>query len=203
MNLSERIYARRKQAGLSQEQLAERIGVSRQAVSKWETGEAEPELRKLLLLSQVFGVTVDELLSDEDTAAEAEGASEQSFNAQPERLAKAPAAAPDWADAIPGLIGRLLRRYGWLFGVYTALAGLGFLLVGLIGRISIRQMQQFSDNATPHMDSFVGVPGFEEAGGSLIEDNPLIPICTVILILGCVLLVAGIVLTIVLRRKRK
>ena len=49
MKLSEKIYACRKKAGLSQEALAERIGVSRQAISKWETGEASPEISKLPL----------------------------------------------------------------------------------------------------------------------------------------------------------
>ena len=55
MKLSEKIYYCRKKAGMSQEALAARIGVSRQAVSKWETGEAEPELGKLRLLAEAFG----------------------------------------------------------------------------------------------------------------------------------------------------
>ena len=50
--LSENIYALRRKSGLSQEQLAERIGVSRQAVSKWESGASTPELEKLRLLCQ-------------------------------------------------------------------------------------------------------------------------------------------------------
>lgn len=62
MKLSEKIYYCRKKAGKSQEALAEELGVSRQAVSKWETGEAEPEIKKLRLLAEVFGVTTDWLL---------------------------------------------------------------------------------------------------------------------------------------------
>ena len=50
--LSENIYALRRKNGLSQEQLAERIGVSRQAISKWETGLSTPELEKLKALSE-------------------------------------------------------------------------------------------------------------------------------------------------------
>lgn len=65
MNLSERITERRKQCGLSQEGLAQKLGVSRQAVSKWETGDAEPENGNLLLLAQTLGVSVDWLLSGE------------------------------------------------------------------------------------------------------------------------------------------
>ncbi len=66
--LSEKIYTLRRAKGLSQEQLAEKIGVSRQAVSKWETGASVPELEKLLALSECFGVSVSELVSDEAEA---------------------------------------------------------------------------------------------------------------------------------------
>jgi len=59
--LSERIYTLRRKSGLSQEQLAEKIGVSRQAVSKWESGTSTPELEKLIALSKCFHITVDEL----------------------------------------------------------------------------------------------------------------------------------------------
>ena len=62
--LSEKIYALRRKSGLSQETLAEKIGVSRQAVSKWETGAATPELDKLRALCACFGVTLDELTGD-------------------------------------------------------------------------------------------------------------------------------------------
>lgn len=65
MKLHEKIYNLRKKEGLSQEALAEKLGVSRQSVSKWETGEATPEVGKLLALSKLFGVTTDYLLNDE------------------------------------------------------------------------------------------------------------------------------------------
>ena len=51
MEFSERLMILRKQAGLSQEQLADRLGVTRQSVSKWESGTALPELVKLISLS--------------------------------------------------------------------------------------------------------------------------------------------------------
>lgn len=65
MPLSEKIAALRKRAGLSQEQLSEALGVSRQAVSKWESGGAMPELDKIVQLSRVLGVSTDALLLDE------------------------------------------------------------------------------------------------------------------------------------------
>ena len=61
---SERIYQFRRKSGLSQEQLAEKIGVSRQAISKWESGTSMPEFQKLLALSECFHITLDELVKD-------------------------------------------------------------------------------------------------------------------------------------------
>ncbi|MBE6970995.1 MAG: helix-turn-helix transcriptional regulator [Ruminococcaceae bacterium] len=61
MGFSERLLELRKTQGLSQEMLAERIGVSRQAVSKWEVGEATPDLNKLLSLADVLDVSLDHL----------------------------------------------------------------------------------------------------------------------------------------------
>ena len=66
MKLSKKILYCRKRAGLSQEALAERLGVSRQAVSKWETGEAMPEAGKLAALAAALGVSVDWLLSEDE-----------------------------------------------------------------------------------------------------------------------------------------
>ena len=66
MKLSEKIYQCRKKAGLSQEALAAQLGVSRQAVSKWELGTAEPEPAKLKLLADTFHVSVDWLLSPDE-----------------------------------------------------------------------------------------------------------------------------------------
>ena len=63
MKLCEKLYELRRTAGLSQEELAEKLNVSRQAVSKWENGAAQPELSKLVELSRLYGVSVDELLS--------------------------------------------------------------------------------------------------------------------------------------------
>ena len=75
MTLGEKIFACRKGAGLSQEALAERLNVSRQAVSKWETGDAEPESGKLGQLARVFGVTVDWLLTGQGQPEEVPGSS--------------------------------------------------------------------------------------------------------------------------------
>ena len=62
MNLSKKIFELRKANGMSQEQLAEKIGVSRQSISKWESGDSTPEMERLVELSRVFEVSTDYLL---------------------------------------------------------------------------------------------------------------------------------------------
>ena len=60
--LAEKIYQLRKAKNWSQEDLAAKIGVSRQSVSKWERGEALPDLERMISLSDVFGVSIDDLI---------------------------------------------------------------------------------------------------------------------------------------------
>ena len=62
IEIANRLCAYRKHHGLSQEELADRIGVSRQAISKWERAETSPDTDNLIRLSQVYGVTLDDLL---------------------------------------------------------------------------------------------------------------------------------------------
>ncbi len=85
--MGEKIRGLRKRLGLSQEELAEKLGVSRQAVSKWETGSDIPAAGKLKEIADFFGVTVDSLLRDETT---------------PEPVPVAPA-KPDKAEKRPKL----------------------------------------------------------------------------------------------------
>ena len=75
--LSERIHQFRRKCGLSQEQLAEKIGVSRQAVSKWESGTSTPELEKLIALSACFHITLDELVREPELTEDRKETSEQ------------------------------------------------------------------------------------------------------------------------------
>lgn len=65
MILADKIVYIRKKAGLSQEELAEKMGVSRQAVSKWESAQSVPDIGKILQLSRIFDVSTDYLLKDE------------------------------------------------------------------------------------------------------------------------------------------
>lgn len=66
----QRLYQLRRERGLSQEELAGRLGVSRQAVQKWESGAAQPTLDKLTALARYFGVTLDWLVNGEEARAD-------------------------------------------------------------------------------------------------------------------------------------
>ena len=224
MTLSGKILYCRKRAGLSQEALAEKLGVSRQAVSKWETGEAVPELSKLVLLAAAFGVTTDWLLSESEPEPEPV---EPPANSAAGTAENAPGA--NWVESVPGVIGRLIRRYGWLYGVYTALAGLGLLVIGAIARGVSRSMERSFFGAMDSMSPpFGGYGGFSDFGsafpsagsaiwydsaGNIISSpfgssgasagftNPVAIVGTVVIVIGVLLLVAGIVLAVVLKKR--
>lgn len=65
MTFAEKFYSLRKEAGLSQEECAENIGVSRQAISRWEMGTATPDMQNLLAISNLFSVSTDYLIRDD------------------------------------------------------------------------------------------------------------------------------------------
>ena len=189
MKLNDKIYHCRKKAGLSQEALAERIGVSRQAISKWETGEAAPEITKLPLLAQEFAVTADWLLDDSaepetggTEADEAQGGAEDYASADsPEAAYGHPyaeegrvgadstgaSAYPEWIDRLPGFLGRLLKRYGWLFGLRIAIGGAVFTAMGFVAKAISSSMTNSFNGMVDGMfpaTSYSGVTFYDTAG---------------------------------------
>lgn len=113
MKLHEKIYSQRKLKGLSQEELAEKLSVSRQAVSKWETGEALPEITKLKGLADVFGVTTDFLLNDnEDVFMRQEVKASDPFDK-----------FSIWIDSLPAKLAPFFKRYGWIGGIVLIVYG--------------------------------------------------------------------------------
>lgn len=119
MRIGEKIALRRRTAGLSQEALATQLGVSRQAVSRWETGESLPDTEKVLQLCRILHISADELLLDKP----------------PEPAASFRPPRPLW------------RR--WFRRVYLWMGCLGVLmaLTGLAGAVfwALRTDQWFSD----------------------------------------------------------
>lgn len=74
MTFGEKIQKLRKEAGLSQEEMAQQLGVSRQAVSKWERDSGYPETEKIIHMSRLFNVTLDYLLNEENSRRNQDGA---------------------------------------------------------------------------------------------------------------------------------
>lgn len=75
MEFNNKLYNLRKQRGLSQEELANRLNVSRQTVSKWEVGDSTPDMEKLIAISDLFEISLDELIMDKAPASDKESSS--------------------------------------------------------------------------------------------------------------------------------
>lgn len=197
MKLAEKIVFYRKRAGMNQEMLADKLGVSRQAVSKWETGEAVPELSKVVLLAKVFEITTDELLLEDGDGEE---------TAAPEEKP-----AGNWVESMPGVIGRLIRRYGWLLGVRMAISGLLFTLIGGAARaISNSMMSGFNNSMFDAIGGFAGqtvyIDGQIVNGGMFstpVMSNPVTMLGGLIMGIGIVMMIGGTVLAIVLKKNSK
>ena len=131
MKLGEKLQQLRKQSGLSQEQLAARLTVSRQAVSKWELDETMPDTENVVQLSRLFGVSCDYLLRDE---VDERGAPLPA----PQTGEQAAADGPGGASAGPGETH--LSESGWVrnafaLSLFTCIVG---LLVALGGWLQWR-----------------------------------------------------------------
>lgn len=123
MTLGERICALRTEQGLSQEDLAQLLQVSRQSVSKWETDASLPELDKLLGLSKVFNLTLDELVKGPQPTPEPP----QSTPEPPPAAPKEPSPRPPINPA-QRIAGAVLTGLGAVFYALLLLLGGDFLL---------------------------------------------------------------------------
>ena len=119
MNIADRISILRKSRGISQEELADKIGVSRQAVSKWESGQSTPDIDRIILLSDYFKTTTDYLLKGIESAKETED---------------------KWNAMLFSIAGTILNAIGLVFAIiiwweqrraYAAGIGIIFMLVGI------------------------------------------------------------------------
>ena len=121
MTLGERIQYYRKRDGLSQEQLAEALGVSRQAVSKWELNDAQPELDKVLAMARLFRVSTDTLLGNE------------------------PPAGGEVPPTHTATTWQRVKRWPWyLLGLIPLGIGVYLLVQGLVALAMIRSFMQFT-----------------------------------------------------------
>ena len=189
MTLGERIAYYRKKAGYSQEGLAEQLNVSRQAISKWETGEATPDAERIIALAAVLGISTDTLLLGKE---------------EPERpyteaeTVRQPAPMPEWLDHLPRHIGRLFREKGYIAGYIVAAQGLGVLLVGLLARFGFGSILSMQNSAWSSVGSWGSIDGMGSMSAAFRV--PLI-FADIICVLGGIVIIGGVALAIIWKRR--
>ena len=185
MTLGNRLQRLRQRQWLSQDALAEKLGVSRQAVSKWERDEAVPEVEKLLRLSELYGVSLDELVKGDATQSAPQGESQ----AEPAAVQRE---RPVWEESL---------QWGGLLGGGALLAwGLGEAALLLLLRGMVRGWIEAAAGATTEgMGTYVydSLNGAEDVVMDIAQGSAnlfLFPLLTPVLkaLGGAVLLVLGI-----------
>jgi len=179
MKLNEKIVFYRKRMGLSQEAMAEKLGVSRQAVSKWELGDASPELEKLIALSELFGVSIDSLVKEE-------GETEKRRETKPFEETLFPRRSRQ--NPMEMLVG-LIKRYGYLAGFILSAYGLGVLGIGALARFGFKSiLDPFGSMQFSSMNSAFRFP---------------LVFAGIIMGIGALMILGGLILAFVLKRRGK
>ena len=186
MKLSEKILELRKRRGLSQEALAELLGVSRQAISKWENGDATPEIFKIRLIADTFDVTSDWLLSEEGFIDTTKEIAENNRNQENQTF------SPEWVDHLPKTLVTLVKKFGWLAGIYVIMAGVGPMAMGGLSIFMTNKMFGLMDRDSFYMDDPTSV--------EMLANNPVRIMGKFMIGVGIIIVILGIVLTIALRR---
>lgn len=147
MNLPEKLAFLRRAKGLCQQELADEMNVSRQAVSKWESGNVMPSLDNLIYLSKLYGVTIDSLIDDsQDLPPEP---------APPEPVPAEP--VPPESPRMEHPTFTFIKKYGWLTAFVLALI-VTFILVICVLRIQ----SQADDRTIPMQDLPTYIVGADE-----------------------------------------
>ena len=123
MKFNEKLINLRKSAGLSQEELGNKLDVARQTVSKWELEETTPEMDKLVKMSEIFNITLDELVKDENIEP-------QINNTNTQKLA--------------GMMIKILKGIGILLIIILIF----YIIFAIVGLISFNTIDENSDSNT-------------------------------------------------------
>lgn len=150
MELGSHIKEHRKELGLSQDDLAERIYVSRQTISNWECGRTYPDVQSLLLLSNMFGVTVDSLIKEDvETMAQVMDAAVKKYN-NLSTVAVVSAAI----FLLLGIWGAFQYEWGWGgHTIPTVVFALVALFAMLIAFANLERLKKQHDLATIRADA--------------------------------------------------
>lgn len=191
MDLGERIQELRKRRGMSQEQLADHLGVTRQSISKWELNTSVPDIEKLKTISRLFSVSMDELLDNELVGE------------TPAECRTAPVGGE--GQQYLGHIERLIKKKGYKFGyvligwgavMLLVFAGLAFIFLS-----HLRAMGGIFDGfggfgGGPGFDMLPGLQDVQKTFGVLTRAMSLAPfllmlIPAAVIILGIIIVVKG------------
>lgn len=156
MTFGEKLQDLRRKGAMSQDILAEKLEVSRQAVSKWERDEAMPETEKIIRIANLFGVSIDYLLLDVKTSAR-----QSAPDAHSSRQSK--------SGAFANRAERFIRRHGYKIGFYFAGLGVFIDLICLLLRGWWRSaVTGLTGGMTDFTNNNVFIPGFG-AGDAMLD----------------------------------
>ena len=126
MKFNEKLIMLRKQHNLSQEQVAEKLGVARQTISKWELGETTPEMDKLILVSEIYNITLDELMKEENEGKVVNDPN----NTNSQKLA--------------GMTIKILKG----IGIFILIVAILYVFLMIIGFVAFNKVETNSDSKT-------------------------------------------------------
>ena len=120
MKFNEKLIQLRKEKGLSQEELGEKLNVARQTISKWELGETTPEMDKLVQISEIFDISLDNVIKDKQ-----EVKTENNTNTQ----------------KLPGIIITILKVCGILLAIYLILVVIAGIMFSVIPKTNVEKVE--------------------------------------------------------------
>ena len=120
MKFNEKLIQLRKEKGLSQEELGEKFNVARQTISKWELGETTPEMDKLVQISEIFDISLDNLIKDKQ-----EVKTENNTNTQ----------------KLAGIIITILKVCGILLAIYLILVVIAGIMFSVIPKTNVEKVE--------------------------------------------------------------
>ena len=140
MKFNEKLIMLRKQHNLSQEQVAEKLGVARQTISKWELGETTPEMDKLIIMSELYNITLDELMKEENEGKVVNDPN----NTNSQKLA--------------GMTIKILKG----IGIFILIVAILYVFLMIIGFVAFNKVETNSDSKTTVIQTQEEVENYEE-----------------------------------------
>ena len=140
MKFNEKLVNLRKMHNLSQEQVAEKLKVARQTISKWELGETTPEMDKLIIISELYNITLDELMKEENEGKVVNDLN----NTNSQKLA--------------GMTIKILKG----IGIFILIVAILYILLMIVGFVAFNKVETDSDSKTTVIQTQEEVENYEE-----------------------------------------